>query len=115
MNHIIANLETLLAKGPDNVLIRFGLGNAYLHAKEFSKAVEHFAKAVEFDPRYSAAWKGYGKALAENQQLPEAIEAYTKGIEVAEARGDIQATKEMKVFLKRLHGSPPPVLDSLIA
>ncbi len=32
----------------------------------------------------------------------DAISAFEKGIEVAEGRGDIQAAKEMKVFLKRL-------------
>jgi len=31
--------------------------------------------------------------------------AYTQGIAVAERRGDIQAAKEMRVFLKRLERS----------
>jgi hypothetical protein len=32
----------------------------------------------------------------------EAVESYLRGIEVAEAKGDIQAAKEMRVFLNRL-------------
>jgi tetratricopeptide (TPR) repeat protein len=102
MDNIITNFEAMLAKGQDNAMLRFGLGNAYFKQKDFATAARHFAKSLEFDPNYSAAWKGYGKALAENQQIQEAIEAYTQGIAVAEKKGDKQAAKEMTVFLKRL-------------
>lgn len=92
----------MLAKGQDNARLRFSLGNAYFKEKNFPLAVAHFAKAVAYELNYSAVWRSYGKALAENQQLQEAMAIYTKGIEVAERTGNIQATKEMKVFLKRL-------------
>lgn len=99
---LIDNLETMLRRGQDNALVRYGLGNEYLKLEEFEKAAEHLRKAVEFDPNYSAAWKLLGTALASRRQNAEAIEAYETGIGVAEARGDIQAAKEMRVFLKRL-------------
>lgn len=102
MNQVINNFEALLAKGQDNAMIRYSLGNAYLQQKTFPLAVEHFAKALTFDPLYSAAWKGYAKALVSNQQIPEAIAAYQQGIVVAEEKGDKQTVKEMTVFLKRL-------------
>ena len=54
------------------------------------------------DPGYSAAWKVYGRALAEAGRAEEAIEAYRRGIEAAESKGDIQAAKEMRVFRRRL-------------
>jgi len=99
---IINNLEKLLAKGQDNALLRFGLGNAYLQAKDFAKAREHLQEAVAQDPEYTAAWKLYGKVLT-NLNMPEkAIVAYEQGITVAENKGDKQAAKEMSVFLKRL-------------
>ena len=99
---LIDNMENMLANGQDNALLRFSLGQAWYKDKNFSKAIEHLARAVEHDPEYSAAWKIYGKALAEGGQTDAAIQAYTKGIEVAEAKGDKQAAKEMQVFLKRL-------------
>lgn len=102
MDNIIANFEAKLANGQDNAMLRFSLGNAYIKQKDFATAIIHFSKALELDPNYSAAWKGYGKALAENQQILEAIEVYTQGIAVAEKKGDKQAAKEMMVFLKRL-------------
>ncbi|HIE00034.1 MAG TPA: hypothetical protein EYP59_07055 [Thiotrichaceae bacterium] len=105
MDNIITHFEALLAKGQDNTMLRYGLGNAYSKEKVFVTAAMHFAKALEFEQNYSAAWKGYGKALAENQQIEEAIDAYMQGIAVAEKKGDKQAAKEMRVFLKRLQKS----------
>lgn len=102
---VIDNLEKLLSQGQDNALLRFGLGNAYFQQKDFHSAVSHLVKAVEHDPGYSAAWKLLGKSLTEDGEKDRAIEAFEKGIACAEKKGDIQAIKEMRVFLKRLNKS----------
>lgn len=95
-------LEKLLAAGQDNLMLRFGLGSAWLKQGEPERAVEHLRAALGHDPRHSAAHKLLGKALAAAGREAEAIAAYQAGIRVAEEKGDIQAAKEMKVFLKRL-------------
>lgn len=105
MNPVIANLEKMLASGKDNALLRFSLGNAWLGAGDAAKAAPHLQKAVEHDPQYSAAWKLLGRALNDAGDAKAALEAYRKGIEVAEARGDIQAAREMKVFARRIEKS----------
>jgi Tfp pilus assembly protein PilF len=102
MADMIANLERMLAQGNDTAMLRFGLGKAYLDAGEGEKASMHLRKAVEMQNDYSAAWKLLGKALALAELNETAAEAFAQGIAVAEAKGDIQAAKEMKVFLKRL-------------
>lgn len=99
---MIENLEKMLASGRDDALLRYGLGDAYSKDGNYEKAVKHLAHAVDHDPAYSAAWKAYGKALAELGRRDEAIAAYDRGIVVAEEKGDVQAAKEMKVFRKRL-------------
>jgi uncharacterized protein HemY len=99
---IIENMEAMLTQGQDNALLRFSLGQAYYKDKNYTRAIEHLAAAVRHDPAYSAAWKIYGRALAENHDTEAAISAFEQGIQVAEARGDKQAAKEMQVFLKRL-------------
>ncbi|MDX1487037.1 MAG: tetratricopeptide repeat protein [Acidiferrobacterales bacterium] len=99
---LIDNLETMLRRGQDNALVRYGLGNEYLKLKQLDQALTHLQKAVEFDPTYSAAWKQLGKALAASARTAEAISAYETGIRAAEHRGDVQAAKEMRVFLRRL-------------
>jgi predicted Zn-dependent protease len=94
--------EALLAQGKDNALLRFGLGSHYLQAGEAARAATHLRAAVAHDPRYSAAWKLLGKALADQGLREEAMAAYRAGIEAATGRGDKQAAKEMTVFLRRL-------------
>lgn len=101
---MIENFEAMLARGQDGAMLRFGLGNAYLHAGDADKAVEHLRRAVTLDPQYSAAWKAYAAALTRTGNVQEAITAYETGIETAQDKGDIQAAKEMGVFLKRLKG-----------
>jgi predicted Zn-dependent protease len=102
MTPAIKNFENMLASGKDNALLRFSLGNAYLGAGEPARAVPHLYKAVEHDPGYSAAWKLLGRALNESGEAVRALEAYRHGIEVAEAKGDVQAAKEMTVFARRI-------------
>lgn len=103
----VERFEALLASGKDGALLRFGLGTQYLNAGNAAKAAEHLRAAVAMDPRYSAAWKLLGKALAEGGDREAAIVAYRSGIAAAQERGDKQAAKEMAVFLKRLEKPAP--------
>lgn len=93
--------EALLASGKDGALLRFGLGMNYLKTDP-ARAAGHLRRAVELDPKYSAAWKLLGKSLEATGDKSGAVAAYRSGIEAAEARGDKQAAKEMSVFLRRL-------------
>ena len=57
---------------------------------------------MRLDPEYSAAWRALGQALTAAGRAAEAEQSYARGIEIAERRGDQQAAKEMRVFVKRL-------------
>jgi Tfp pilus assembly protein PilF len=103
---LIERLKTLLAQGQDTALLRFGLGNAYLQAGQPEHAAVHLRVAVQHDPVYTAAWKALGKALADSGRVQEAIVAYQEGIRAAATRGDVQAGKELRVFLQRLQKAP---------
>jgi len=98
----VTALLNMLSKGQDNLILRFGIGQALLKQGDNAAAIEHLQKALEFDPQHSAAWKLLGKALAADNRTQDAIATYQKGIEIAQSKGDIQAVKEMQVFLKRL-------------
>lgn len=95
-------LERMLASGKDSALLRFSLGSEHLKRGDPAAASEHLRKAVEQDPDYSAAWKMLGKACEAAGDKAGAGEAWRRGIAVAEARGDVQAAREMGVFLRRL-------------
>lgn len=102
MNPRIESLEKMLDGPRDGALLRFSLGNEYLKAGDPGRASQSFQAAVERDPNYSAAWKALGKAQAEAGEHASALTAYEQGIAIAEARGDLQAAKEMAVFARRI-------------
>ena len=95
-------LETMLAQGTDNHLLRYTLGTLCVKEGLYDEAARHLRAALDFDSAHSATWKYYGKALTELGRLHDAQVAYEKGIGVAEAKGDVQVVKELHVFLKRL-------------
>ena len=99
---VVRNLEKLLSEGKDSAMLRFSLGAEYLKLKETWVAVYQLRRALEMDANYSAAWKLLGKALTDAGVLRDALDAYRRGIEVAERRGDKQAAREMAVFAQRL-------------
>ena len=92
----------MLAAGKDSALLRYSIGNEYVKAGDAGRALEHLARAVAIDAAFTAAWKLYGKALADVGRNADALAAYRRGIEVAAAKGDKQAEKEMRVFARRL-------------
>ena len=99
---VVRNLENLLSQGKDSALLRFSLGAEYLKLKQTWVAVYQLRRALEMDPNYSAAWKLLGKALTDAGVLRDALDAYRRGVAIAEQRGDKQAAKEMAVFAQRL-------------
>lgn len=101
----IEALRAQLGGARDGALLRHSLGTALFEAGDATQAVAQLRAALEFDPDYSAAWKLLGKALVASGEPQAAADAWRRGIAVAEARGDVQAAREMRVFLKRL--APP--------
>jgi len=102
----IARLRAQLGGPRDGALLRFSLGNALLAHGDAAGAVVALREAVAFDANYSAAWKLLGRALNDSGDAAAAMLAFEHGIEVAQARGDTQAAKEMTVFLRRLQKTP---------
>lgn len=103
---MIERFEAMLAAGKDGALLRFGLGSEYFKSGDTSRAAAHLREAVALDAGYSAAWKLLGKALEAGE--PEAAaQAWRRGIEAAQAKGDKQAAREMQVFLRRLERRGP--------
>ncbi len=99
------NLQLMLERGQDSPLLRFALGQECLKAGDLVTAIDHLRNAVDQNPRYSAAWKALGEAHAQAGSVERAMDVYERGIAAAQAAGDVQAAKEMGVFLKRLRKS----------
>lgn len=89
--------------GPrDGALLRYSLANALITAGDFGAACIALRDTLSYDPNYSAAWKALGTTLQQSGDFGGAAAAWRKGIDVAAARGDKQAEKEMRVFLRRV-------------
>ena len=102
----IARLRARCGGPRDGALLRFALGQALLATGDAAAAATELRAAVSFDPHYSAAWKLLGRALHATGAGAAAADAWRSGIAVAEARGDVQAAKEMRVFLRRSESAP---------
>jgi len=102
----VERLRALCVGSRDGALLRFSLGNALLATGAPADAAVELRRAVEFDPAYSAAWKLLGRALVEAGDPAQARHACCEGIAAAGRAGDVQAQKEMQVFVRRLdkHG-----------
>lgn len=99
---LVERLRTQIGGVRDGALLRFSIGNALLGDGQYVEAAQSFREALAFDADYSAAWKLLGKALLAVEDEDAAATAWQSGIAAATRRGDLQAAKEMTVFLNRL-------------
>ena len=104
---MLSRLRAQIGGPRDGALLRFSVGNALLATGDAAAAAVAFREAVGFDANYSAAWKLLGKSLLDAGDRAGAAQAWQHGIEAAHARGDVQAAKEMQVFLRRLAKREP--------
>ena len=103
----IARLQRLIGGPRDNALLHHAIGVEWLKLGGARQAAEALRAATSRDASFSAAWKLLGKALSDCGDTTGAGEAWRHGIVAAEARGDVQAAKEMRVFLRRLERAGP--------
>lgn len=105
MTAMIDRLETMLAEGRDDAMLRFGLGSALFNEKRYDEAVQHLEECIRQNEGYSAAYKLLGRSLMNLKSYPDAKEVLAKGLRVAESQGDKQSEKEITVFLKKIEKS----------
>ena len=117
-------IEKMLAQGNDSAMLRYTLGSLLLKEDLSGEAVLHLEQALAQDSNHSASWKLYARALAAEGRRSEAIEAFEKGIAVAEKRGDKavvaapcislrRASCLAELALQRLEKHGPDELDTL--
>ncbi len=102
MSSLVERLQAQLGGPRDGALLRYSLGQALLAGGDAAGALRELRAALGFDESYSAAWKALGQAALAAGDPGAAADAWTRGIAAATARGDVQAGKEMTVFLRRL-------------
>jgi Tfp pilus assembly protein PilF len=98
----IESLLKLVGTPRDNSMLRLTLARLLADRSDLEQAETHLRMAIAMDGEYTAAWKELGKVRQLNNDDPGAARAWRQGIEVARAKGDKQAEKEMTVFLRRI-------------
>ena len=98
----VERFEAMLAAGRESPMLRLTLGTEYLKRDDADAAMHQLTRAVELDPDYSAAWQHLGRAFEQAERPEEAASAWRSGIDAADRRGDAQAAKVMRVWLRRL-------------
>ncbi len=98
----LEQLQKLAQVSPDEPMSHYGLGLEYMNLQQFEQAAAAFGRAIEVDPKYSAAY--YHKARAEmnagdSQRARTTLEA---GLGQARAQGDWHTVNEMQELLDTL-------------
>ena len=92
----IEALQDLLTQGQDNLLLRFGLGQALLKTDQVTEAILHLEKALEFDPAHSASMKLLGKAYAADGNSDKAIEVFRQGIQIGPVNASLRHNSKIR-------------------
>lgn len=95
-------LERLLAAGRDGALLRMSLALAHHRRDDPRTALLHLEKALAFDADFTAAHRLRGLIALELGDTAQAEAAFTRGLEVAQRRGEMQLVKELTVRLRRV-------------
>ncbi len=86
----------VLELDPGDAIGNFGLGELLVEEGRYDEAVGHLERALEADPRYSAALLALGRAHEGAGDRVAATRLYRGGIDVAAARGDLATANKMQ-------------------
>lgn len=92
----------MLEKEPDDLFTNYALGIEYSNnSTELDKAEEQFKKVLMIDPDYIPAHYQLGKLFESQTNIPEALQYFKKGLELARIQKNNKATNEFNeaIFL----------------
>ena len=92
----------VLELDPSDALGNFGLGDILVEMGRCGAAIPHLEKALEVDPKYSAAYLALGRAHHGLGRHDQARAVLTRGVDVAAGRGDLMTANKMQELLARL-------------
>jgi tetratricopeptide (TPR) repeat protein len=95
----VATFRSFIQRNPQDPFPRYGLAMELRSRGDLAAAAAAFDELIEGFPDYVPSYLMSGGLLAEMGRKPEAIERYRRGVEVAAARGDAHARKELEAAL----------------
>lgn len=101
----LEQLRKLVQVAGDDPMSHYGLGLEYIKLGQWSDAVAAFGRAIEVDPKYSAAYYHKARAQLGAGDAAAARETLARGIEAANAAGDWHTAGEMRELLATAEGA----------
>jgi superkiller protein 3 len=105
--------EAAAQANPDSAQAQFELGNSYVNAGEWQKALTAYQKTVELDPNYQAAYANMGVVYYQLEQLDLAALQYKKALELDPKDADVAYNLGALYLQQALINSNPPNPDLL--
>jgi Fe-S cluster biosynthesis and repair protein YggX len=100
---------------PTNELAHLSLGKAYLDAGQAEEAVGSLDRAIELNPAISKAYQLAAAALDKLGRKADAVDRLTRGVKVADDRGERLARDEMAATLTSLGAPVPAFTEKAVA
>lgn len=105
--------EAAAQANPDSAQVQFELGNSYVNAGQWQKALAAYQKTVELDPNYQAAYANMGVVYYQLEQLDLAALQYKKALELDPRDGEVAYNLGALYLQQALVNSNPPDPDLL--
>jgi tetratricopeptide (TPR) repeat protein len=97
-------LKNLVEKNPSDAFVRYGLALEYRNLGLEESARDCFEQLLEENPDYVPTYLQFGQMLIGLDEIERAREVLTRGVEVAQSQGDLQASSELSEALGALDG-----------
>ena len=102
MTDRIESIRTLLAKDPDDVFLTYSLAMELVAAEQHDDALKTFARCVELDAGYLAAFVEAGKCARAAGRPDEAKTHFQRALELAESAGETHTVDAVRQQLETL-------------
>ncbi len=99
----ISMFKEVLEMDYEDAMANNGMGEIELARDNYLRAEKYFKRALQTDPKYSAALLGLSKVLVKAEKKEEAKHILARGIEVASKKGDLMPANEMQSMLLNLN------------
>ncbi len=93
-----------LNEDPTDPFTLFAIASEFRKLGDDNQALAYFDRLIAGHPAYVGAYYHRGKLLESMGRTDDAIDAYTRGIRVAEEQRDIHARAELQDALLRARG-----------
>jgi small glutamine-rich tetratricopeptide repeat-containing protein alpha len=106
----ISKYSQAIVLDPSNHIYWANRAVAYYKLGKFTEAVDDCKQAIAIEPKYTKAHYRLGQSYAAQRSYTEAVEAYTKAIEVSKQVGDNAIRGEIQRELDSIKSKVKPVV-----